>query len=149
MSKTLYNQNLTYAFCVLTTASALWLASCATQGKSIALGSAIGAGTGAAIGGIADPGKDGEYRTRNVIIGAGVGAVAGGVSGGLIHSGQSSAHEEGLREGSQASESYTGGIPNLKDPRVEVRWIEGRIIGNRYIDGHFEYSIMEPAKWER
>jgi len=137
------------ALSVLMTASVLWISGCATQGKSIALGSAIGAGTGAAIGGIADPGKDGEYRTRNVIIGAGVGAVVGGVGGGLIHSGQSSAREEGQKEGSKTTESYSGAMPNLKDPRVEVRWVEGRIIGNRYVDGHFEYLIAEPAKWER
>ncbi|MGE3611816.1 MAG: hypothetical protein AB7I27_19665, partial [Bacteriovoracaceae bacterium] len=44
---------------------------CTTMGKSVGLGSAIGAGTGAALGGIVDPGKNGQYRTRNVIIGGG------------------------------------------------------------------------------
>jgi hypothetical protein len=50
---------------------------CSSMGKSMGLGGTIGAGTGAALGGIVDPGKNGQYRTRNVIIGAGVGAIAG------------------------------------------------------------------------
>jgi hypothetical protein len=41
---------------------------CATQNKSAGLGGLIGATGGAALGGIADPGKNGEYRTRNVIV---------------------------------------------------------------------------------
>ena len=49
-------------------ALAFGMSGCATQSKSLALGGVIGAGTGAVLGGIADPGKDGEYRTRNVII---------------------------------------------------------------------------------
>ena len=50
---------------------------CSSMGKSMGLGGTIGTGTGAALGGIVDPGKNGQYRTRNVIIGAGVGAIAG------------------------------------------------------------------------
>lgn len=29
-----------------------------------------------------------------------------------------------------------------------ARWIEGKVIGNRYIDCHFEYIIIEPAHWD-
>ena len=39
-------------------------------------------------------------------------------------------------------------MPSLRNPKVESRWIEGRVIGNRYVDGHFEYIISEPARWE-
>ena len=59
--------------------------SCATQNKSAGLGGAIGAGSGALLGGIADPGKDNEYRTRNVIVGAAVGGMAGLVAGSVLH----------------------------------------------------------------
>ena len=40
------------------------------------------------------------------------------------------------------------GVPDLKDPKVEARWIEDRIFGNRFIEGHYEYLITEPAHWE-
>src|ERR1700676_3836162 len=59
---------------------------CATQGKSIGLGAAVGGGTGMAIGAIADPNADGESRTRNVIIGGAIGAIAGMATGSIIHS---------------------------------------------------------------
>ena len=58
---------------------------CSSLGKSVGFGSAVGAGAGAALGGIIDPGKDGKYRTRNVIVGAGVGAIAGGLVGSSLH----------------------------------------------------------------
>ena len=63
----------------------LFLNGCATANKSVGLGGAIGAGSGALLGGIIDPGKDGEYRTRNVIVGATLGAMAGMVAGSAIH----------------------------------------------------------------
>ena len=40
------------------------------------------------------------------------------------------------------------GVPDLKDPKVEARWIEDKIMGNRFIEGHYEYLITEPAHWE-
>lgn len=41
------------------------------------------------------------------------------------------------------------GQPDLKDPKVEARWIEDRIMGNRFIEGHYEYLITEPAHWDK
>lgn len=41
------------------------------------------------------------------------------------------------------------GQPDLRDPKVEARWIEDRIIGNRFIEGHYEYLITEPAHWDK
>ena len=35
----------------------------------------------------------------------------------------------------------------VRDAKVESRWIEGRVVGNRYIEGHFEYIITEPTRW--
>jgi hypothetical protein len=127
------------------------IASCATQNKSLALGGAIGAGTGAIIGGIADPGKDGQYRTRNVIIGTGVGAVAGMATGAFIHSNiedkKREAYDQGKTDALKKPQA-SGTMPNLKNPKVEARWMDGKVIGNRYIDGHFEYVIIEQARWE-
>ena len=75
---------------------------CATTGKSVALGGAVGVGAGAIAGGIADPGRDGEYRTRNVLIGAAVGGVAGMIAGAAIQGGVDDQKKEGFQQG-QAS----------------------------------------------
>ncbi len=126
------------------------LTSCASQNKSLALGGAIGAGTGAIIGGIADPGKDGQYRTRNVIIGSSVGGMVGMATGALIHSNTEDKKREAVDQAkADAAKKQQGGtVPNLKTPKVEAHWVDGKIIGNRYIEAHFEYVIVEQARWE-
>jgi len=122
---------------------------CATQNKSAGLGGLIGATGGAALGGIVDPGKNGEYRTRNVIVGATLGGMAGLIAGSALHDEikerETTAYSKGRASAPQVN---TGAMPSLKGARVESRWIEGRVVGNRYIEGHFEYVIIEPAKWD-
>jgi hypothetical protein len=123
---------------------------CATQSKSMALGGAVGMGTGAAIGGIADAGTNGQYRTRNVIIGSALGGVAGLVTGSAIHSSVESQRKEAFEDGKkQGRPSIPGERPELSEPKVEAYWMEGKVSGNRYIDSHWEYQIVEPARWER
>ncbi len=121
---------------------------CSSMGKSVGLGSAIGAGTGAAIGGILS--QDGKYRTRNVIIGAGVGAVAGGFAGNAIHESNEKDKELAYLKGKEAERksSKLGSPPSLQQPKVEAVWVESKVVGNRYIEGHFEYIITEPTRWE-
>ena len=127
----------------------LMTSGCATQNKSAGLGGLIGASTGAAIGGIADPGKKGEYRTRNVIMGAALGGIIGLVAGSEIHKGMDSQKSEAYMKGRATAPQYpTGAVPSLKTAKVESRWIEGRVVGNRYIEGHFEYIITEPTRWD-
>lgn len=134
---------------ILTLTAALLLSGCATQNKSVGLGAGVGAGTGALIGGIADPGKNGEYRTRNVIVGAGLGAMAGMVAGSAIYSSQEKAKKEAFLQGAKSgSTPVPGAMPGLSQPKVETHWIEGKVQGNRYIEGHFEYVIVEPVRWD-
>lgn len=122
---------------------------CATQGKSAGLGATIGGGTGALIGHIADPGKNGEYRTRNVILGTALGAMAGSIAGDLSYKELESQKRDAFFKGkASAPQPRDGAMPTLKNPKVEARWVEGRISGNKYIDGHYEYIISEPARWE-
>ena len=130
------------------------LSGCATTGRSIAAGGGIGAGTGALVGAIADPGTDGQYRTRNIIIGSALGGVAGMAAGALIGDGiedkKREAYESG-RDSAQKSSSPqrpAGSPPGLKSAKVEARWVEGKVTGNRYVDGHWEYLITEPARWD-
>jgi hypothetical protein len=127
-----------------------FLSGCATPGKSIGLGGVIGAGTGAVLGGIVDPGKNGEYRTRNVIVGAALGGMAGMVAGSVIHENTEKEKREAFLKGrASAPPPQTGVMPNLKPARVESQWIEGHPVGtNRWVEGHFEYLIVEPAHWD-
>jgi hypothetical protein len=129
---------------------ALSLAGCATEGKSLALGGAAGAGAGAILGGIADPGKDGQYRTRNVIIGSALGGMAGMVAGAAIHDSNEKSKEEGYKAGkASAPPPQAGAAPTLRPATYKTEWIEGhKIGGNRWVDGHFEYVIDQPAGWE-
>lgn len=121
---------------------------CSSMGKSVGLGSAIGAGTGAALGGIMS--QDGKYRTRNVIIGAGVGAVAGGFAGSAIYGSNERDKELAFLKGKEAERksSKAQATPALQEPKVEAVWVESKVVGNRYIEGHFEYVITEPTRWE-
>ncbi len=123
---------------------------CSTMGKSVGLGTAIGAGAGAALGGIIDPGKNGQYRTRNVIIGAGVGAIAGGLTASAIHENNERDKELSYLKGKEAERKSSKGqsVPALQQPKVEAVWVESKVVGNRYIEGHFEYIITEPTRWE-
>jgi len=122
---------------------------CATQSKSIGLGGTIGAGTGAILGGIADPGKDGEFRTRNVVVGSAIGGMVGMIAGSVIHENTEKQKQEAFQKGrSSAPRKSTGSMPGLKDAKVEARWVEGRASGSRYVEPHWEYVIVEPARWE-
>lgn len=128
----------------------LFLNGCATQEKSAGLGGAIGAGTGTALGGILDPGRNGEYRTRNVIVGAALGGATGMVAGAVIHQNNEKEKREAFLKG-QASppSSQKGVMPSLKPARVESQWIEGHPVGtNRWVEGHFEHLIVEQSRWE-
>lgn len=131
-------------------ALSLLLIGCATKGKSAGLGAAVGAGAGAIAGGLADPGQDGEYRTRNVIIGTALGGMAGLVAGDMIHQNIEAQKKEAFLQGKAAAPPpQAGAMPTLKPARVEAQWIEGHPVGqNRWVEGHYEFIIVEPARWE-
>lgn len=126
----------------------LFLSACASQNKSVGLGAALGGGTGALVGSVADPGRRGENRTRNVILGTGIGAMAGMVAGSVLYEDSEKKRKEAFLKGQASQPKMDGQPPSLSAPRVETRWIEGRVQGNRYIEGHFEYIIIEPARWD-
>lgn len=122
---------------------------CATAFKSKSLGAGIGATTGAIAGGLANPGQDGEYRTRNVIIGSAFGGMLGTVVGNeIFKSNESSKHDEMQKTKDAKQNHLPGQTPTLTEPKIRSEWIENHITGNRYIEGHFEYIIEENSKWE-
>lgn len=131
-------------------ASVLLLSACATESKSVGLGGAIGAGTGMLIGGIADPGVHGKYRTRNIIIGGTVGALTGMAAGGLIHSSMDKERQDGFKAGEaaeSAKDADAGNAPKLIQAQWRAETVEARRIGNRFIPRHVEYVITKPARW--
>ncbi len=137
--------NPNYFSLIYVTVFSFAIAGCATQEKS----TAFGIGAGAILGGVADPGKHGEYRTRNVVVGAALGGIAGTIAGAEIQENTEKQKQEAFSEGqSSAPKKAQGDMPGLKNPKVEARWIEARTTGNRYIEGHWEYLITQPARWE-
>lgn len=133
----------------------LGVSGCATSGKSTLLGTGIGAGVGAGIGAMVDPGPKGEGRIRNVFIGAAAGSLIGAGTGyfthELIEGREKEAYERGKKDSakSQAAGGGAPGAPVLLPPRVESRFIDEQVRGNVFVPAHFEYVIVEPARWSR
>ncbi|MBS1963076.1 MAG: hypothetical protein JST04_12750 [Bdellovibrionales bacterium] len=144
------NKTSDFYYLTLVWVIALVLQGCATQGKSIALGGGIGASAGALIGGIADPGRNGEYRTRNVIIGSALGGVAGIATGALVHDSSEEKQKEAYLAGQKSVKNRPPlpDGPGLTTPAVKVDWVEGRAVGNKWVDGHYERTITEGIRWE-
>ena len=129
---------------------AFGLTGCATESKGVGLGAGIGAGAGAIAGGLADPGHDGQYRTRNVIIGTALGGMVGAFAGSEIHKNTEEQKKEAfLRGRASAPPQATGVMPALTQPKVRTEWVEAHTVGNRFVEGHFEYVIEEPSRWDQ
>lgn len=129
---------------------------CATSGSSTLTGSAIGAGFGAGVGALADPGDKGRNRIRNVFIGATAGSLVGAGTGLLAHNvvedNEKDAFEKGKSVGQKnASQASANGPtqPTLLPPRIESRFVDDSVRGNVFVPAHFEYVIVEPARWSR
>jgi hypothetical protein len=130
----------------------LILGGCSTTGKSVGLGGGIGAGAGMAIGAIADPGQNGQYRTRNVIIGGAVGAIGGMIVGSAIHSSNES-NEKEKAIAFKAGQASAPPIDSNEQPKlIAAQWqaevVDAKRIGNRFIPKHVEYVITDQARWE-
>lgn len=146
MKLTKDQKNFAYCFGIyLVAAALLFLTGCATQSNSRTAGIAIGSFGGAAIGGVLS--SDGKSQTRNVIIGATLGGVAGGLLGDRFYNKKEQEKKDAFLKG-KTSAPIQGQAPNVKPPKIETYWIAGKAIGNRYIEGHYEYVISEPSRWD-
>lgn len=134
---------------------AILISGCATSGKTTLLGSGIGVGLGAGVGAIANGGPSGRNKIRNVFIGATAGSLLGAGAGylaqELIEKREQDAFDKGKKEGQKPIANYNGepGQPVLVPPRVEGRYVEDQVRGNTFVPAHFEYQIVEPARWSR
>lgn len=146
----------TLMFAVSLCLTGLMAGGCATSGRSTLFGAGAGAGIGAGIGAMVNPGPKGEGRIRNVFIGAAAGSLIGAGTGYLAHGGienkEKEAFEKGKKEGRKVPSDYMGGAPGeptLLPPRVEARFVDEQVRGNIYVPAHFEYVIVEPARWSK
>jgi len=129
---------------------------CTTMGKSVGAGAAAGGMMGAGVGALADPGSDSQNRFRNVVIGAAVGSAVGAGAGFMMGEHLKNEKQEAVslarkgadEENSRHIQSTQAGAPRLISPRTEARWVSDQIRGNVFVPGHFEYVIVEGAKWE-
>lgn len=134
-------------------ATALALSACTTSSKSMLFGAGTGAAAGAGIGALVDPGPKGQGRIKNAYVGAAAGAALGGAAGYMMRNSmkarESAAFEMGTSDGlTKASQATSGGnTPNLIPAKVEVRFVDDQVKGNIFVPAHFEYVILEPARW--
>lgn len=145
---TLIKKRQRFVYCIaiyICAASILFLTGCASTNKSRVSGIAIGSIGGATLGGVLS--SDGNLQTRNVIIGATLGGVAGGLIGDHLYNKKEREKKEAFIKGLRSAQ-VPGQAPNLRPPKVETIWIEGKAVGNRYIEGHYEYLISEPTRWD-
>jgi hypothetical protein len=133
-----------------------FLAGCATTGKSVGAGALVGAGVGAGAGLLADPGDQGQNRIRNVFIGSAIGGALGAGVGYVADRYVKDEKDESYRKGKVDKEKEISGRldstsvnqPRLIPAKTEARWVPDQVRGNTFIPGHFEFQIVEGARWE-
>jgi len=130
--------------------------SCASTGKSTMFGATSGAAFGATIGAVVDPGKKGQGRIKNAFVGGAIGALVGAASAYFIHKNGEEKEQRAYQEGRFESQRPKLGLdssdpeyPRLMNPRVEERFVDDQVKGNIFIPAHFEFQIVEPARWSR
>jgi hypothetical protein len=144
------------ALFALLTSGVSVLGGCATTGRSVGAGAAAGGIAGAGVGAIADPGRHGENRFRNVVIGTAIGAAVGAGAGYAMdrftHDEREDAAKGAKAQAEKEAETHaaqsTGMEPRLLPARTEARWIPDQVRGSTFVPGHFEYIIIEGARWE-
>jgi len=109
------------------------------------------------VGAIADPGPDGNNRFRNIVIGTAAGSLVGAGAAYAIDRSNHDSNEDGKKQGKKEAEeeanrrnqsSGSGNTPELIPPKTEAKWIPDQVHGSTFVPGHFEYSIVSPARWE-
>lgn len=136
------------------TSALLFMSACATTGGSVGAGAASGGLVGAGVGAIADPGSQGQNRIRNIVIGTAAGGVVGAGAGFMmdrhVKDERQEAFERGKKDGAREAPSSTrspGASPQLMPAKTEARWIPDQVRGSTFVPGHFEYIIIENARW--
>ena len=116
----------------------------------------LGIGTGSATGAVITQNGLGDVGT-----GAAIGAVIGGLSAYFIHKNVEKREEKTRRETllnlekfdvSAPPKSGTVSVPTegghyLTKPVIDMEWIETQVQGDKLIEGHRVWKIIEKPKW--
>ena len=110
----------------------------------------LGAGAVGSFGGLATSNYDRHFQAKTVILSSALGGLIGMGVASVIY--EQSKNNEAKRKTVPTYEKMMidpmmKNKPDLIKPRIETRWVEGRIVGDKYIEGHFEYIIVEPTHW--
>lgn len=118
---------------------------------SITLGVVSGAATGAASASMFSHTDKGE----KALSGAAVGALVGGIASYFIH-GSLEKRDANVRRktlfnlenfGVTERNSNSEGSPYLSKPQVEEVWVNPKVKGSSYIEGHKEWRIINKPTW--
>ena len=130
------------------------VAGCSTLDRSTLLGTGIGAVGGGAIGAASSRGLRDSNRRHNIAIGTGIGAFTGAIIGQQSHK-----HiDQRAKKLGKVGPTQLHALPSttsmsrkplrLKPARVKVRFVDDQVSGKTKIPAHFEYDIVEEAKWQ-
>ena len=127
---------------------------CATGGKTTLLGMGVGFTSGITTAAISSRHYNSRSKERNMLIGTAVGSVIGAVAGYQSHKYLKKRKKKSFREGRKKNTSSTHsqiatGHSKLKPAKIRVRFVDDQVKGKTKIPAHFEYDIVEEAKWEQ
>jgi len=125
---------------------------CSTMSDSLILG----VGTGAAVGGIVGH----NSGSQDAGAGAAIGAAVGGLASYVLHKRAEKNEEKIRRETLLNLEKYDVSSPRgsspknsgegdhlLTKPVVDIDWVETQVQGDKLIEGHRVWRIIEKPKW--
>lgn len=125
--------------------SLIYTTGCSTLKESVFTGAAIGGVAGGAIGNGQGRGKHRNVTTRNGLL---IGAVLGGTIAYLAHKNKKIKVKTNKTPNVKLSKKKVEeNYPKLTRPKVKKVWIKDKVIGNRFIKGHWEFIIEENSQW--
>lgn len=86
-------------------------------------------------------------------IGAGLGAAGGYFFGKHAETERENARAQGRKDAEdhikvETDNALQGDSPRLVPAKTEAKWVPDAVKGGTFIPGHFEYIIVQPAHWE-
>ena len=132
---------------------ALLISGCSTMKKSTLLGAGIGAASGAAVGSMSSTHSSSNKRKQKILLGTAFGAFAGALLGQQSHryidKKAKVASPEVPNLGGRSSLRVMSKKPvRLKPAKIKVRFVDDQVFGKTKVPAHFEYDILEEARWE-
>ena len=129
----------------------IFCSGCASTGRSVVLGSVVGATAGAVNGATLFP----VNTKKGVVRGALIGGVAGGLFGWFTHEWLEKRDANiqrdtilNLNRNDVLNTPWNTEIsPSITKPIIEGRWVEPKVEGKKLIEGHKEWKISEESQW--